>query len=696
MANFLFEVGTEELPASFIDEAIAQWRQKIPQQLQELQLDYSRLSVFGTPRRLALLIENLPDRQHDRTVDIKGPALTAAYENGEPTRALLGFMRSKGLTEGDLQKRETDKGVFIYGLQTIGGKPTPDILTTTVAEWLTGLEGKRLMRWGENDLKFPRPIRWLVALWADQVLPLELPLSNGANLNVLTSDRFSQGHRVLHPQPVVIGSAEAYGSILANAGVVVDVSEREQLILEQIRAIEKSLSAQVKVPLDLLGEVVNLVEYPTAILGQIDPDFLSLPPEVIETEMIKHQRYFPVYSADGSRLLPHFITISNGDPRKADIIAKGNARVIRARLADGKFFFESDRAHSLESFLPQLAKITFQEQLGSVSDKVERMERILPLAMSAIPNLSLSEGELLAVQRTIALCKADLATQMVKEFPELQGIMGGHYARASGEGELVAEAIASQYLPRPATLIGQLAALCDRLDTLVGIFSLGILPTGSSDPFALRRAATSILQIAWQNHFNLNLCQLLQSVMAIFGKQEQQELYGQLLRWFRQRCDTLLTEQGLDYDLIDALFGQDNRTYTEFALSDLANLQNRARSLQSYRQNGSLAQVYAVVNRASRLADQHQIAPAVLPEYLVSRAEQVLWQSLQELPTTTQNYDDLMTNLLTIAPALTNFFDEVMVMVDDEPLRKNRLSLLSIIGNYSRNLADFSCLRSDL
>lgn len=686
MTDFLLEVGTEELPASFIDQALVQWQAKIPQQLTELCLPFGALELYGTPRRLALLIRDIAPSQSDRVVETKGPALGSAYGNGqEPTKALLGFMRSKGIQAEDLIIKDTDKGQFVYGRQQIKGRSTPEILAERVREWIIGLQGKRLMRWGWGDLKFPRPLRWLVALWGDQVLDWDLGIEN------LQIDRFSQGHRVLAGQAIPIDRADNYVKALETGGVIVDRSRRAQIIQAQIRSIEQELNAQVKVPEALLAEVVNLVEYPTAILGDFGAEFLTLPPEVIETEMISHQRYFPVYR-DG-QLLPHFITVGNGDPRKSQIIAQGNCRVIRARLSDGKFFFESDRAVPLESFLPQLDKVTFQEQLGSMGAKVARMQEIFPLVCQAIPNLTLTAVEQQLTQRSIELCKADLVSQMVKEFPELQGIMGGYYARSSGEPPAVATAIAELYQPQPRSLIGQLTALCDRLDTLVGIFSVGIVPTGSSDPFALRRCANSIVQMAWQNHYRLHLPQLLQSVISIYPNPSVApgQLYENLSKWMQYRCVSLLQEAGWDYDLVASLFGKDDPAYQYLALSDLDRLAQRAQFLQTCRADGTLAQVREVVHRADRLA---QGSFSIDPNHFSAPAEVKLHEALKNLVFPPDSDRQLLDALVSIAPILAQFFDEVMVMAEDPQQRANRLGLLQIIRDYSRQLADFSCIVS--
>ena len=688
MANFLLEVGTEELPASFVSSAVQQWRDRIPAQLAELFLPVSALEVYGTPRRLAVLLLGLPEKQGDRMVESKGPAVSAAFVNGdphgEPTKALLGFMRSKGVTQQDLVVRETDKGAFVYAVQKLEGQSVQQIIQSIATTWITGLEGKRLMRWGHGDLRFPRPIRWLVALWDDQVLPLQL--------GSVQSDRYSQGHRVLHPEPVPIARAEEYVATLAQAGVIVEPAQREQLIRQQIAKIGAELSAQPKIPEGLLAEVVNLVELPTAIVGEFSAEFLSLPPEVVETEMISHQRYFPLYDAEGAHLLPKFITISNGDPARSAVIAQGNARVIRARLSDGKFFYDSDRNQPLASFLPALAKVTFQEQLGSISDKVARVQSILQLLYEHIPNLVLSQEQKAQIERTIHLCKADLVSQMVKEFPELQGVMGGYYALASGESPLVAQGIKEHYQLLPTCLTGQITAICDRLDTLVGIFSLGLLPTGSSDPFALRRSAVSIVQMAWREGWALNLTDLLPEVVKLFPCGQSEELIAQLLRWFQQRIANLLPEQGIDYDIVDALFGNNDWEYIRRSLADVAQILRRAQFLQTSRNNGTLTAVYAVVHRASRLAAQASGAMAIQPDKFSTSAETNLYEALQNLPSPQGQYDQLMSALVNIAPLLAEFFDQVLVMADDPVQRSNRLGLLQVIRNYSRHLADFSCL----
>ncbi len=692
MATFLLEVGTEELPASFVADALEQWQEKIPPSLQEHNLTYSNLAVYGTPRRLAVVIQGLPLQQPDQVLEVKGPAVASAYTNGEPTKALLGFARSKGIDLADLFVQTTDKGEFVFGRQKIVGKPTPEILPSLAEAWITKLEGKRLMRWADTDLKFSRPIRWLVCLLDDQVLPLAL--------ENIKSDRITYGHRVLSQGKIILNSATEYTEVLKENSVLVDVEERRHQIETQMIQLGELMGARVEIPPDLLAEVVNLVEFPTAIVGEFEESFLELPPQVITTEMISHQRYFPLWQREKpDRLLPFFITISNGDPAKSKVISQGNGRVIRARLADGKFFYDTDRKVPLESYLPQLAKVTFQEQLGSVAQKVDRLRQIIKVVFAAIPDLSPAFE---ITDRAALLCKADLVTQMVQEFPELQGIMGENYALHSGEHPLVAQAIREHYLPRgagdelPQSVAGQVLAIADRLDTLVGIFGLGIIPTGSSDPFALRRAAQGIVQICWHFNLKLNLPQALEGTIAIYDNlpQKPSEIYKNLLQWFQQRCENLLKEE-IDYDLVDSVLGIEDPAYTQWSLSNLAEIKHRAQFLQQARQNQTLSQIYEVVNRASRLVQQGgNLTTIVDPHLFQEPVEEDLYQALQNLPQSPQDYPTLVNAIATVAPYLAAFFDGVMVMTEDPKIRENRLGMLNYIRSYSRQLADFSAIRS--
>ncbi|PSR18605.1 glycine--tRNA ligase subunit beta [filamentous cyanobacterium CCP3] len=708
MATFLLEVGTEELPASFVSDALHQWQTRIPAELAELALTPDAVRFYGTPRRLAVILDGLPSGQSDRTEEIKGPPAQAAFKAGQPTQAALGFAKSRGVDVADLEVRDTDKGAFVFVNQTIPGRAASDILSDLIPQWILGLEGKRFMRWGDGDLRFPRPIRWLVALMDGDVLPITL--ENGSM--VCASDRISQGHRVLHPAPVTLRRAQDYVEALRQAYVEIDPAARRLLIERQVEAAAKSVGAVPMISPTLLDEVTNLVEWPTAVVGKFDAEFLELPPEVAIIEMESHQRYFPLkQDADGLTLMPYFVTISNGDPSKDAIIAEGNARVIRARLSDGKFFFDADRAQPLDAFVAKLETVTFEERLGSMAAKVKRIGAV---ADHLCDQLNLGAQPRQHIRRAAYLCKADLVTQMVGEFPELQGVMGQKYALHSSEPEAVATAIFEHYLPRgaqdslPQTLVGQVVGIADRLDTLVGIFSTGQLPTGSSDPFALRRAANAVLNIIWAAGLPLNLARLLDTVVSDFvqdpslGVNDPEALRTQLHDFFLQRVQTLLQdEMGIDYDLVNAVL-------SERALADPLDVKDRALFLQAMRRSGRMDKVYETVNRATRLAAQGTLDTQVLdpagviaPAALEAKSEQAFLAALQTLVPQTQaaqasrDYDQLVAGLEQVAPVVSDFFDgpdSVLVMADDPAVRQNRLNLLGLLRNHALVLGDFGAI----
>ena len=716
MPAFLLEVGTEELPASFLSSALQQFQERIPKSLRENNVSSKAIEVYGTPRRLAVLIKGLPLQQPDREEEIKGPPVQAAFKDGQPTKAAAGFAKKQGVELTALTTRATEKGEFVFVNKQIPGRKIAEILTELISEWVWGLEGKRLMRWGDGDKRFSRPIRWLVALLDDAILPIEF--TSGSE--TIKSDRLSRGHRVLHPDSVNIERADDYVETLRSAYVLVDPAERESTIIEQVNSSVQSLNAQAQIYPDLLAEVTNLVEYPCAVVGKFEAEYLNLPTEVNTTVMVSHQRYFPVFKDSERRdLRPNFVTISNGDPAKSDIIALGNERVIRARLADAQFFYKTDLSKPLESFLPQLETVTFQEDLGSLRQKVTR---ICQTAAQISTQLQLNDSETEQIQRAALLCKADLVTQMVYEFPELQGIMGQKYAAASGEPETVATAIFEHYLPRgaddilPQTLTGQVVGLADRLDTLVAIFGLGMIPTGSSDPFALRRAANAVINIIWAGNLNVNLQQLLEQVatdfVAIHNK-DRTQLVTSLEEFFLQRIRTLLQEEKqIDYDLVNAVLGENDPEYTQRALQDLLDLRNRATFLQQIRSDGTLDKIYETVNRSTRLAGQGDLDTKQLkPNTLIDRelfqknSEANFYNAIVNLIPQTEaaqrsrNYRQLVTALEEITPTVSQFFDgpeSVLVMDPDPKIKQNRLHLLGLLRNHARVIADFGAIVKNL
>ncbi|MEM7595845.1 MAG: glycine--tRNA ligase subunit beta, partial [Cyanobacteria bacterium P01_A01_bin.83] len=522
-------------------------------------------------------------------------------------------------------------------------------------------------------------------------------------------------HRVLHPAEVTIAQATDYVEAIRDAAVEVDSTARKEKIVAEIETEASSIGGRAEIYPDLLAEVVDLVEYPTAVTGKFEADFLKLPTEVITTVMVSHQRYFPVHQEnEDNTLMPNFITISNGDPNKKEVIAEGNGRVIRARLADAQFFYQADCDEHLDTYLPELENVTFQEDLGSMRDKVDR---IIDTAKTIAEQLEVSESQQNEIESTALLCKADLVTQMVYEFPELQGVMGEKYALVSGESPTVAKGIFEHYLPRgaddqmPTTLNGQVVGLADRLDTLVGIFGLGMIPTGSSDPFALRRAANGVVNITWSSDLPLDLAQLLEQGSADFasGDSERQSPILALQEFFIQRIRTLLQdEQQIDYDLVNAVLGENDPEYTQRALSDLLDVRDRAIFLQSSRNNGKLQEIYETINRSARLAakgdlDTQALDPEDLvnPELFEQSSEREFYEALVELLPQTEasqqelNYQSLIDGLTKIVPVVSSFFDgenSVLVMADDPDVKRNRLNLLGLLRNHARVLADFGAI----
>lgn len=701
MVALLLEVGTEELPPSFVQSALEQWQGMIPTLLDEVFLPPEQIHYFGTPRRLAVLITGLPQQQPDRTEDIKGPPAQIAYKDDVLTQAGLGFARKQGVDPDRLQMRETDKGAFLFAIQRIEGRPVAQVLQDLIPSWITNLTGERLMRWGTGELRFPRPIRWLVCLLEDQILPIQL--------EGLPVDRISQAHRVLHPEPVTFVRATDYPDAMVRAFVQPDVKRRRELIRDDIQQVASQAGGIAEISADLLEEVTELVEWPTAVLGQFDPEFLHLPVPVIKIVMVTHQRYFPVYSQqDPERLLPHFVTVSNGDPAKSEIIAAGNGRVVRARLADAQFFYQEDRKHRLEAYLEKLAQVTFVEELGSMKDKVDRIEQI---AYQIGTQLNCSTQEHQRIQRTAHLCKADLVTQMVYEFPELQGRMGSDYARQDGEDSFVVEGITQHYWPigagdpLPTCLTGQVVGLADRIDTLVGLFKLGRIPSGSSDRFALRRAATSIVLILWQSGLDLDLNDLLQETVNTYAA-DRPETYRLLQDFVLQRITTLLQEEkGIDYDLVKAVVSEPGSDLAVRCLRSLSETLKRAEYLQHLRRDGELVDLYPTLNRTARLAQQGDLGLDVTdPERVIDTtlfqdpSEDALYQVCRTLyhrgqqAQDRQDFEILMSAFKEGAQTVAAFFDAVLVMDDDPQVKANRLNLLGVLRNNARILADFGAV----
>ncbi len=690
--DLLFEIGIEEIPARFMEPALKQLRELAADGLQQAGLEYADMQVYGTPRRIALLVKDLAEMQPDSQQESKGPALKAAFDAaGQPTKALLGFCRGQGI-EPDAVLQKEIKGVqYVYAVKHIQGRPTAELLPAMLEEIVHKLYFPKPMRWGNNEMRFARPIRWLVLLFGQEVLPLEIA--------GVKAGRVTRGHRFLGNGQAEIKEPAAYLLTLQNEYVVADQKVRREKIWAQIQAVAKVAGGQVKPDEDLLSELVYILEYPTALLGSFDAKYLEIPEELVVTPMREHQRYFPVYDASGQKLLPHFITVRNGNSEHLDIVQAGNEKVLAARLADAEFFWHEDCSHPLADNLPRLAHIVFHEKLGTLDAKVQRIKT---LAGHIATKLVFSDDDRRDTERAAELLKCDLVSNAVYEFTELQGIMGEYYAQHDGETPQVAAAIREHYLPRfagdalPQTKAGIALALADRLDSLVGFFAQGMIPTGSQDPYALRRAAIGVMQILLQNKLGLNLLWLCQKAYALYEgitlERDEPATLEALASFFEQRLENILAEEGVAYDVVNAVSGLP-------LFCPLYNYQ-KAHALADFRGDGEFAQLMAVYGRAANLLKNAQPAAEVQEQLLEEQAERELFAALSAASSKVKSalalrdYLAALRVLAYVRPQLDAFFEAVMVMAESEALRGNRLALLQKLVAMTAELGDLSALVS--
>ncbi len=719
MATFLLEIGTEELPAAFARLALPQLEQQVRHDLAAARLPHGVLRSSGTPRRLVITVPDLPLRQEDLEEECKGPPAAQAFANGVPSQAAIGFARHCGIDPAALEVRETPRGPFVFARLLQRGRDTREVLAERIPAWLAALQGRRFMRWGEGESRFSRPVRWLVALLDAEVVPVRL---EGCD-PLIHSGRLSRGHR-LKTDEVSIPNADSYPEVLADAGVQVDRQRRGDWIRTQVLAAAAAAAARPDLPDDLFEELVDLVESPSLIEGSVETRFLALPPEVLSTVMRSHQRYVPLYRSDTAAdplalsaratLLPRFLCIGNGLPEAAATVRRGNERVLKARLADAEFFLAADRAVACERRRERLASVTFAEGLGSLRDRSDRIHWLTALLLE---RLDLAGDTAAAALRAAHLCKHDLVSQMVGEFPELQGVMGAKYALAEGESRQVALAVLEHYLPRgagdalPGSDPGAVVALAERLELLLSIYAKGERPSGSSDPYALRRAGNGLLQILWERGWSLDLVALLDSAadhwQSLLPALElpSRNLAVDLVEALRQRLIGLLEEEGFDPDLVQAVAGEG--AAAQRLVGDPLDGRRRVELLAELRREGSLGPVQAVVQRAARLAGKGSLAADVLsadtvvnPALFSSRSEEGMLAVLRQLEPIVAGHDPERYRLLAAgladgATALAAFFDgadSVMVMCDALPVRTNRLNLLGVLRNQAGVLADFSRL----
>lgn len=684
--DLLLEIGLEEVPAKFMPPALSQLAELAKSTLQEKRIGFVGVKTYGTPRRLVLHIEGLAPLQEDLAKEVRGPAKKAAFDAaGNPTKAVLGFAKSQGVAVEDLEVRDLGNGEYLYALVQEKGQPTLTILPDLLPQMIVSLNFPKNMRWGDKDLRFARPIKWLLALYGEDLIPFEL-----AGVH---SGKSTYGHRFLSQGPLEIANSADYFAKMTANYVIVKEKEREKMIVDQVKQIAKEQGGEALFEEGLLEEVNFLVEYPTALYGKFSQDYLALPPEVLITTMREHQRYFPVIDHSG-KLLPVFITVRNGTADHIHIVRDGNERVLKARLADAKFFFDEDKKTPLVEQVEKLRNIVFQEGLGSIHDKVERLMKlaeIMPKMLEMDPVVSEK------AKRVAFLSKADLVTNMVKEFTELQGIMGREYALVSQEEEAIAQGIFEHYLPRfagdllPKSTIGKIVSVADKIDTLVACFGLGLIPTGSQDPYALRRQSYGVVNILLDAGWKITLGELIEQALNLLPeanlKRSKEEIKGDVLEFFRQRIKNLLLDKGIKYDVVEAVM--------EVGYENVANLWVRALAVKEFIPRSEFEHLLAGFTRVDNLARKAESA-GVKADLFVEQGEQELYTAYLVVKNEVgkalqaENYQHAMVWLAKIRSRVDAFLEKTMVMVEDLEVKNNRLALLKDIQALFLAIANFN------
>lgn len=678
--TLLLEIGTEEVPAHVMPGILSQLKENAAKTFDELRIEYKNIKTLGTPRRSALLVEGLAEQQADLSKENRGPAVNIAFDaDGNPTKAAQGFARGQGVKPEEL----VTKDGYVYAMVHEKGGQTVDLLGETLKGLVDGLNFPNNMHWADLDYKFIRPLRWLVALYGQDVIDFEV-----ANVK---SGRTSRGHRFLSEGDFEIANAEDYVEACRKASIIVDQNERCEMIRQQIAEVAAANGGQAEVNEDLLEEVLYLVEYPTALCGKFDEKYLALPAEAVITPMRDHQRYFPVLK-DG-QLLPLFITIRNGGKEHLETVQHGNERVLRARLEDAQFFFDEDRKKTLEQHGEKLKTVVFQDGLGTIYDKALRLEVLAGYIADAI---GASEQDKKDAVRAAKLAKADLVTGMVTEFTELQGVMGREYALLDGETKAVAQAIDEHYMPRfagdsqPASVAGRIVSLADKIDTIVGTFSRGLIPTGSQDPFALRRQALGIVNMLKEAQYHISLSQLVAKAMELLkiaDAGQQAKLQNDVADFMKLRLKNVLADAGIRYDVVDAVFVTVDDIYGVFLRANAVNeavKQDMEKTIQAFVRTGNIA----------RKAEDVQAA--VEADLLAEQVEKDLCKAYEtadakvEKKIAAQDYAGAIATLSQLAAPIDAFFDGVMVMDKDEKIKNNRLGLLKLVDNLVCQVADFS------
>ncbi|WP_405379389.1 glycine--tRNA ligase subunit beta [Phascolarctobacterium sp.] len=721
MEKLLFEIGTEEIPAKFMPGILAQLQEMAAKKMTELRIPFEAVKVYGTPRRMTFIASGVAETQADSTVEAKGPSAKIAFVNGAPSKAAQGFARGQGVDVNDLVIRDN----YVYAIKHLAGAPVIDLLPGLLQDILTSLNFPKNMRWADHDFRFVRPIRWLVALFGDKVIPVEI--------TGVKSGKFSRGHRFLRPSAIdaakehesildaakaaletvatkakntvasaAIGTTNAveipcaddYEKVLYDNFVMVDQDARRVLIRKQVTDLAIAEGGHAEIDEDLLEEVNYLVEWPTALCGKFEEKFLALPKECIITPMREHQRYFPVLKEDGS-LLNKFITVRNGGKEHLEIVAHGNERVLRARLSDAEFFFNEDRKQTLADRLEKLKTVSFQEGLGNMNDKSKRLVQAANMLSMAI-NAKVAKEKL---ERTALLCKCDLVTGMVVEFTELQGVMGREYAKLDGEAPEVATGIFEHYLPRfagdelPKTDIGRIVGIADKLDNICATFSRGLAPTGSQDPYALRRQALGVINILLDANYHISLYKIIAGMLFLLQITPEQtgKLVPQIAEFMKQRLRNMLIDQGIRYDVVDAVLAEERN-------DDFADLYARAVALNKFVASAEAPAMIQAATRVANLCKKIEEETAINPQLFEVEAETALHNAVVEatkevmVATSKYDYAAVLAESVKLVAPINKFFDDVMVMAEDAKVKNNRLALLSAVKDITHAVGDINAI----
>ena len=680
--DLLFEIGAEEIPAGFMPNILGQLKTLAETKLNDAHLPFESIATYGTPRRLALIVKGLADTSAEISERHKGPSASIAYDaDGNPTKAAIGFARGKGLDVADLVVEDG----YIYAETKTAGVPVKDIVTDMLPQLITGLNFPKSMHWGNLDAKFVRPVRWLVALLDEEVIPVEFATVKSGNV--------TRGHRFLGANEITIKNAASYVDTLKENFVMVDQDARRELISKQLHDIAASKNASIVWDDDLLEEINYLVEWPTALCGGFEESYLALPDAAIITPMKDHQRYFPLVDQDG-KLLPMFLTVRNGSDHSIEVVQAGNERVLRARLDDAKFFFNEDRKKPLIDRQDGLTKIVFQEGLGNLADKTERL---LTLGRVFSEECELHEDARVVLERATELAKTDLTTGMVTEFTELQGVMGKEYALLDGESPEVAEAIFEQYLPRfagdvlPQTEAGKVLSIIDKIDNIVATFSRGLIPTGSQDPYALRRQTIGILNILLNSEWNISLRPIIVESMNLLNvpTDKQDELLGQVEEFITLRLKNIFLDREVPHHVIDLLLSNN-----ELSVADAEGL---VKALLANRIDENVELVQAFTRMYNLVKD---VTYTGVDESLLKEdAERALYEAATKASEASidawdkNDYDAVVAVPATLVPAINTFFEDVMVMDKDEAIKANRLQLVRLAYSVMAIIGDISALK---